>query len=326
MSSPQSVTTAEFEQTLGVQEDGEAERPAAAATRARARGSLASRPRPVPILRYDVVADPTAHVPRRSTVTPAVFARHRRMIQRSHRHFMTVGEYCAALRSAGAPPEAIVVTFDGDRAETFTAARELAERGHAATVFVTTSRIGAPGMLGETEIRRLHEMGVEIGASGHSGRRLDGLHRSDVTAEITLCRRRLAAITGEEPRSFAYPRGGWDQGVRQLVIAAGYSAACAVGEALSHPGDDPFALTRLTVYGGLADHRVRAWLDGIGRTLPRTIASGSRLRFMPSALGTRIPARLGGAYRPRFAPRAVEGTHRATGDQPGSERPGRSQR
>ncbi|MEX5636867.1 polysaccharide deacetylase family protein [Parafrankia sp. FMc2] len=323
MSSPQSVTTAECKEFKeGPDNVGPAQpaQPAPVSTRHRGRAGTAGRPQPVPILRYDVAADPTGHVPRRSTVTPAVFARHRRMIQRSNRRFMTVSEYCAALRSAEAPADALVVTFDGDRAATFVAARELAERGLAATVFVTTSRLGAPGMLTEAEVRRLHELGVEIGASGHSGRRLDELHRSDVTAEITLGRRRLAAITGDEPRSFAYPRGGWDPTVRQLVIAAGYSAACAVGEALSHPGDDPFALTRLTVDGGLADHRVRAWLNGIGRTLPRTVQPASRFRLVPSTIGARIPARLSAAYRPRFAPRAAEGTH-----LPASDRPGRLQ-
>ncbi|KPM57449.1 polysaccharide deacetylase [Frankia sp. R43] len=318
MSSPQSVTTTKHKEFKEGPERTETARSAPTnTTRARGRGGPPNRPRPVPILRYDVAADPAGHAPRRSTVTPAVFARHRRMIQRARRHFMTVTEYCSALRSADAPPDAIVVTFDGDRAETFVAARELAERGHAATVFVTTSRLGAPGMLSEADIRRLHELGVEIGASGHSGRRLDGLHRSDVTAEITLSRRRLAAITGEEPRSFAYPRGGWDPPARQLVIAAGYSAACAVGEALSHPGDDPFALTRLTVGGGLTDHRVRAWLDGIGRTLPRTFLSGSRLRLVQPGLGVRVPTRVSGVYHPLFAPRAPRATQLPPADRPG---------
>ncbi|CAI7973706.1 Polysaccharide deacetylase [Frankia sp. Hr75.2] len=317
MSSPKSATTATCKEN---NEGTGATARSAAAGRARGRNGAANQPRPVPILRYDVAADPTGHAPRRSTVTPAVFARHRRMIQRSRRHFMTVVDYCAALRSADAPPDAIVITFDGDHAETFVAARELAERGLAATVFVTTSRLGTPGMLSEGDVRRLHEMGVEIGAAGHSGRRLDGLQRSDVTAEITLSRRRLAAITGDEPRSFAYPRGGWNPTARQLVIAAGYGGACAVGQALSHQGDDPFAITRLTVDGGLADHRVRAWLDGIGRTLPRTVPARPRIRLVPSVLGARVPARaparLAGAYRPRFAPHIAEGTRLPAPGQP----------
>lgn len=221
----------------------------------------------VPVLRYRIPGR-TLALGRRGSV-PTLIQRHSRMIARSRRRTMTVSGYSAALRSGEPPQNAVVITLDGEHAEVLDAARRLADQGLTATVFVATSRIGAPGMLRDTDLYLLSGMGIEIGARGHTGRRLDKLPRPDVTAEITLCRRRLAALTGEHTRAFAYPQGGYDTAVRQLVIATGYASACALGEALSHPADDPFALTRLTVDTHLTDQRLLAWLAGVGRVTPR---------------------------------------------------------
>jgi len=233
----------------------------------------------VPVLRYRIPG--RALTPGHWSLTPALLGRHSRMIARSRRRPLTVSGYSAALRAGEPPQDAVVVTVDGDRAEVVDAARRLADHGLTATVFVTTSRIGAPGMLRDSDLDLLRGMGIEIGARGHTGRRLDELPRSDVTAEITLSRRRLTAVAGVDSRTFAYPSGGYDTAVRQLVIAAGYTSACALGEALSHPADDPFALPRLTVDGHLTDQRLMAWLAGVGRVRPRRMPPRTVRRSPP---------------------------------------------
>jgi peptidoglycan/xylan/chitin deacetylase (PgdA/CDA1 family) len=181
---------------------------------------------------------------------------------------MTVSSYAEALRGGRLPAAPIIITFDGGCADTLPAVRRLADVGMTATVYVTTSWIGRSGKLREADLHQLVGLGMEIGGSGHTHRRLDELPRSDIAAEVTVCRRRLAALTGTEPRSFAYPQGSYGATVRQIVVAAGHTSACAVRNALSHPRDDPFALSRLTVDGSTSEARVAAWLDGIGRTAP----------------------------------------------------------
>ena len=63
-------------------------------------------------------------------------------------------------------------------------------------------------------------------------------------------RAELEALIQVPVTSFAYPHGSYDRRVRGAVIAAGYAAATAVKNALSHSADDPFAIARWTVTSG----------------------------------------------------------------------------
>jgi peptidoglycan/xylan/chitin deacetylase (PgdA/CDA1 family) len=256
----------------------------------------------IPVLRYHSLSE-LSEAPSRAfrswAVSPAAFDRHCRLIARSGRTPMTVSSYAEALRAGRLPAAPVVITFDGGCADTLHAVRRLVDAGITATVYVTTSWIGRAGMLTEADLHRLGGLGVEIGGHGHTHRRLDELPRSDIAAEVTVCRRRLSAITGIGPRSFAYPHGSYGTTVRQLVVAAGYTSACAVRNALSHPGDDPFALSRLAVDGNTPDARVEAWLDGIGRRAPH--AAALRMRAHPRLRGTRPGAVPSGTGVPHSA-------------------------
>jgi hypothetical protein len=57
----------------------------------------------------------------------------------------------------------------------------------------------------------------------------------------------IGELTERPCRSFAYPHGSHDRRTVDIVRASGYSSAVAVRNALSHAGDDPFALARVTV-------------------------------------------------------------------------------
>ncbi|WP_261562039.1 polysaccharide deacetylase family protein [Frankia tisae] len=254
----------------------------------------ARREQMIPVLRYRSL-DPhtTRGAPRRPMPFPT-FARHCRLIAAAGRQPMTVSGYVASLGVASAPKNPLVITFDDGGAETMNALRCLAEWGLTATVFVTSSRVGDPGYFHRADLHRIRGLGIEIGGSGHTGRPLNELARTDVIAELTLSRRRLAVAIGDEPRTFAYPGGGYDLSVRQLVISAGYSSACAVRDMLSHPADDRFALARLTVDATTPDSRLQAWLEGVGRSEPHPAP--------PRGHALRLPrvARSTGPFRPRL--------------------------
>ncbi|WP_235825947.1 polysaccharide deacetylase family protein, partial [Candidatus Frankia alpina] len=253
----------------------------------------ARRGQMIPVLRYRSL-DPhtTRGAPRRPMPFPT-FARHCRLIAAAGCQSMTVSGYVASLGVASAPKNPLVITFDDGGAETMNALRCLAEWGLTATVFVTSSRVGDPGYFHRADLHRIRGLGIEIGGSGHTGRPLNELTRTDVIAELTLSRRRLAVAIGDEPRTFAYP-GGYDLSVRQLVISAGYSSACAVRDMLSHPADDRFALARLTVDATTPDSRLRAWLEGVGRSEPHPPPRRGHALRLPRV------ARSAGPFRPRL--------------------------
>lgn len=248
----------------------------------------------IPVLRYRSLDPHTSRGARRRPMPLATFARHCRLITASGRVPMTVSGHVATVGTASAPGNPVIITIDDGGAETMSALRQLAESGLTATVFVTSSRVGDPGYFHRTDLHRIRGLGIEIGGSGHTGRPLNELARPDVIAELTLSRRRLAVAVGDEPRTFAYPGGGYDLSVRQLVISAGYSSACAVRDVLSHPDDDRFALARLTVEATTPDSRLVAWLDGLGQPGPHPVLARGRV-FRP-----RRTSREAGPFRPRL--------------------------
>lgn len=241
------------------------------------RGLRATRREPmIPLLRYRSFDPHTSRGARRRPMPLSNFARHCRLIAASGRQPMTVSSYVATLGTPAAPRNPVLITLDDGGAETLEALRLLITAGLTATVYVTSSRVGDQGYFHRSDLHRMIGLGIEIGGCGHTGRPLNEIPRADVIAELTLCRRRLAVAVGDEPRTFAYPGGGYDLTARQLVISAGYSSACAVREVLSHPGDDRFALGRLTVDATTPDSRLVGWLNGLGQCEPHPVFSPSR--------------------------------------------------
>ncbi len=229
------------------------------------------RPEPamIPILLYHSVSDHPVRSMRRCAVPTASFQRHCRILAASGRTPMTVSAFADGLRSAALPPDPVVVTIDDGFSDTFAAASRLADAGLPSTVYITTSWVGRPWMLNECDLRRLTTLGVEIGGHGHTHRRLDELGDQELAAELTVCRRSLAATTGTEVTSFSYPHGSHDQRTRRAAAAAGYRSACSTRNAGTHPTDDVFALARLTVTADVTDACLTAWLDGQSRRAPR---------------------------------------------------------
>ena len=82
--------------------------------------------------------------------------------------------------------------------------------------------------------------------------------------ELMGSMRWLERVTNRPVYSFAYPHGAYDHHVRAAVICTGYRSAAAVKNALSHHGDDPYAIARFTVNANTTDQQLAEVLDGKG--------------------------------------------------------------
>uniref|UniRef100_UPI002AD3F588 polysaccharide deacetylase family protein n=1 Tax=Frankia sp. Cr1 TaxID=3073931 RepID=UPI002AD3F588 len=242
----------------------------------------------IPVLLYHAVSDHPRPGLGRWTVSTDAFDRHCHFIAECGRTPMTVSQYAGALRAGSPSEDTIVITFDDGYADTFAACRRLAAGIGAATVYVTTSWIGQPGMLREQDLIVLAALGVEIGAHSHTHRRLDELAGPDLENDIVTSRRHLTGRTGAPVASFAYPHGNYDRRTRAAVAEAGFNSACAVRNALSHAADDTLAIARLTVAASTSDARLRSWLDGDGPPAP----GGELLRTRAWRSARRIRARV----------------------------------
>ncbi|MEZ0095302.1 polysaccharide deacetylase family protein [Streptacidiphilus sp. EB129] len=232
----------------------------------------------VPVFLYHSVSDDPPSWIAPFTVTPATFVEQLDRIADSGRSIVPLGRLVSALRGGRpVPPRCAVLTFDEGFADFYwTVAPLLTARELPATLFVTTGAIHPPGgtragsrlppapMLNWRQIAGLHTVGFEIGGHSRTHPQLDTLPGRRLWDEIALCKRELEEVVSRPVTAFAYPHGYSSAVVRRKVQKAGWSSACAGGEAFSSGADDPLRIPRLTVRSDTSSETFQDWADGRG--------------------------------------------------------------
>ena len=252
----------------------------------------------VPVLGYHSIGNEPWDGTLRWTVSPGDFQEQMALLHERGRTPLTVREYAALLRrQAPLPPRPVVVTFDDGFADLVTAALPVLRRYEIrATAYVITARLGAPPALNPGQLAELRDTGVEIGSHSDTHRPMDTLPPAALRHETRMSRARLEACLQEPVTSFAYPYGYHSRAVRQAVLDAGYTSACAVKNALSHPGDDLFAIARVLVERTTGAAGVDDLLAGRGHPLSWR---GERLRTRGWRAYRRMRNRLDRVGEPR---------------------------
>lgn len=219
-----------------------------------------------PILLYHSVSDDPPEEIAEFAVTPAVFRRHLDLIVAGGHTPLTVSGLLDALGAGTLPPRPVVVTFDDGWADNYAVlAGDMAARAIPSTLYVTTGRVGRdPRHLTWRQVQQLAGAGVEIGAHSRTHPQLDTLPVGRANGEVAGSRIAIGVALGLAVRTFAYPHGYSTPALRSLVHDAGYDSACAVNNALSGPGDDRYALSRLTLRATTPDSQVAKWLMSRG--------------------------------------------------------------
>ncbi len=231
----------------------------------------------IPILLYHSVPR-TAQTSERFSVAFSTFIAHIDAIVESERTPITVGQLASGLRNECALPDrAMAITFDDFYDDTPSAVEALCARGLCASVFVTTGKIETEPVLWHDGLLQLAALPrlVEIGAHSVTHPHLDELSVTEIQTEVRDSKHQLEHLVQKPVDTFAYPYGAYDQRVRDAVIAAGFTSAAAVKNALSHRGDDPWAIARWSVESATSAGRIAQVLDG--RNVPRAWR-GERLR------------------------------------------------
>ncbi len=203
---------------------------------------------------------------------------------------ITVSTYARVIRGEcdELPERPVVITFDDGYADFYHHALPVLKRyNFPATIYVvsdcidkmsecmSSSRIYARPLLSWEMLCDLMDAGIEIGAHSHTHPQLDLLSGDDLAVEIAQPKEILECGLNREVASFAYPHGYHSKKVKQAVEDAGYLSACGVKYAMSHLGDDPYALARLLVPVNTSTAEFRRILRGEGVSLARR---GERLR------------------------------------------------
>jgi peptidoglycan/xylan/chitin deacetylase (PgdA/CDA1 family) len=110
-------------------------------------------------------------------------------------------------------------------------------------------------------VQALNAAGHEIGSHTSTHAHLPGLPESDLRNEVAGSREEFAILGLDEPATFAYPYGEFDEFARSAVAASGYSAARGVDRGYNTPGSDPYNLQIYQVDAGTSLADVQNWVD-----------------------------------------------------------------
>jgi peptidoglycan/xylan/chitin deacetylase (PgdA/CDA1 family) len=103
---------------------------------------------------------------------------------------------------------------------------------------------------------------VTIGAHSHAHSLLTQMSAADATADVAMSRRLLQQWTGQSVEHFAYPSGGYDASVREIVVGCGFRTAFGTEKRLWRSGSDLFAIPRLSIGRYDSNSRLRIALAG----------------------------------------------------------------
>jgi peptidoglycan/xylan/chitin deacetylase (PgdA/CDA1 family) len=213
----------------------------------------------VPILMYHKIAPRPPQVRLKGLyVRREVFVR--QMEELGKAGFEACAPAQAAANGEGAHSRRFVLTFDDGFRNVFHNALEpLAEKRFHATQFLVLDYIGKLNeweqregevpeqLMDAVQVREWLRAGHRIGSHSLSHPRLTRLSLRDAQEEILASKKKLEDKFGVAVEDFCYPYGDWNEAVRDLVMEAGYRAACTTDFGVNTPATPPLALRRIMV-------------------------------------------------------------------------------
>ncbi|MCH7929420.1 MAG: polysaccharide deacetylase family protein [Proteobacteria bacterium] len=164
---------------------------------------------------------------------------------------LPVPDIITALRAGEALPNKTVgITIDDAYASVYAEAwPRLRAAGLPFTLFVSTDPVdrGGRGYMTWDQVREMAAAGVTIGHHGAAHAHMAYADAGTNAADIAAASRRFEDELGSIPGLFAYPFGEYSRALRDVVAAAGFTAAFGQHSGVAHDAEDRFALPRFAL-------------------------------------------------------------------------------
>jgi peptidoglycan/xylan/chitin deacetylase (PgdA/CDA1 family) len=193
----------------------------------------------------------------RSCVAPTAFAEQMAFLKDEGFAILRLSEVRAHLDEKRPFPErSVIVTFDDGFADNYTRAFPvLCREAIPATIFLAAGFMDGDDLpairdrsgikpLRWSEVSEMARHGVEFGAHTISHRSLTALDDVELAQEIQGSRALIAEHAGVEATTFCYPRGHFDERVKDAVRGAGFRLACTTMPGCVSAETHPFSLRR----------------------------------------------------------------------------------
>ncbi|MFA6636200.1 MAG: polysaccharide deacetylase family protein [Candidatus Omnitrophota bacterium] len=203
--------------------------------------------RVVPILMYHGIREGEASS---MYVSPKNFDRQMMFLKKQGYSVISLDELVRGIENGkGYIPRTVVITFDdGYRDNYLSAFPVLAKYGFPATIFLVTGYAGNEEYLTWDQVNIMRSNGIAFGS--HTMNNVYLPSETDTTLlwkEISGSRRDIERSTGEAPKYFAYPIGGFNSKVKAAVKMAGYKGACTTNRGSDRYNKDVFELNRIKI-------------------------------------------------------------------------------
>jgi len=128
----------------------------------------------------------------------------------------------------------------------------LEKYGFPATVFINSESVGGGTYMDWSELKKIHERGIEIGNHSHSHAyflNIPGLERTEhFKQDVQRCQSEIKEHLGFAPDIFAYPYGEFDPEMKSVLKSLGFKAAAAQNSGVMHAHDN-YAIPRFPMAG-----------------------------------------------------------------------------
>lgn len=185
---------------------------------------------------------------RRYVVSNEQFAAHLDVVVQSGFKGTSVSESLDALHSGTTAKPLVCFTFDdGCASDLHVAAPLLRDKNFNATFYVTVDHLGKEGYLTKTELRKLSDLGFEIGSHSLTHRHLNDLAAKEIRSELVDSKNALEEITAKRVDHFSCPGGRVNALVTDVAVAAGYKSVATSQLGINSARSNVFALKRVAI-------------------------------------------------------------------------------
>ncbi|MBN1870365.1 MAG: polysaccharide deacetylase family protein [Candidatus Omnitrophica bacterium] len=199
----------------------------------------------VPILMFHQVTY-TEH-PQPNWVSPENFQWQMAYLKDHGYNVIRLGELVeGTLAGRAFPRKTVVITFDDGYENNYSNAfKVLKQYGFPATIFIGTDRVGTKERLTWDQMKEMIASGIDIGSHTQSEAYLPDIPVEQQQQEIQTSKNIIEQNLGVNVEHFAYPIGGFSEGIKEIVKQAGYQSACTTNRGYGRLNKDVFELKRV---------------------------------------------------------------------------------
>ena len=205
--------------------------------------------RGVPVLSYHQVNDEDNNA---LTVPAAVFEQQMAYLHDNGYHAITPDQLNAYLtEGAPLPEKPVLITFDDGYQDNYENAFPILQKyGMTATIFLISDFMDRfDKYLTWQQVQEMSEAGIYMGVHTLSHFELPGLSKAELYQQIEGGKLAIEWKTLQFTEYIAYPCGSYNADVLAVARDCGYKGGFTVRYDLVHPGDNPYLLSRVPVFG-----------------------------------------------------------------------------